>query len=51
MRFSSVKMCDADGISIEEGIPPHVLDSLRMEDNPTQDNLIEHAVEILMSVK
>lgn len=47
VRFSSVRMCDADGISIEEGIPPHILDSLHPTPNPTQDNLIEHAIQFI----
>ena len=45
VRFSSVKMYDAEGNSIEEGIPPHILDSLPT--NPTQDDLIEHAIQII----
>ena len=45
VRFSSVKMYNAEGNSIEEGVPPHILDSLPA--NPTQDNLIEHAIQII----
>ncbi len=44
VRFSSVKMYDADKQSIEEGIAPHVFDTLRSTD---KDDLIEHAVRII----
>lgn len=47
VRFSSVKMYDAAGLSIEEGIAPHVLDSLVSTD---QDDLIEHAIQIIHRV-
>lgn len=44
VRFSSIKMYDADKQSIEEGIAPHVYETLRSSD---KDDLIERAVEII----
>lgn len=44
VRFSSVKMYDADYQSIEEGIAPDVYDTLRSTD---KDDLIEHAVRLI----
>ena len=47
VRFSTVKMYDAAGKSIEEGIRPHVLDSLVSDQ---QDDLIEHALQLIHRV-
>ncbi len=44
VRFSSVKMYDADQQSIEEGIEPDVYEMLRSSD---KDDLIERAVAII----
>ena len=44
VRFSSVKMYDADQQSIEEGIEPDVYETLRSSD---KDDLIERAVAII----
>lgn len=45
VRFSSVKMYDADKQSIEEGISPHIYETLH---GSNKDNLIERAVQIIL---
>lgn len=45
VRFSSIKMYDADKHSIEEGIEPHV--PLNLETGDT-DNIIEYAINLLL---
>ena len=44
IRFSSIRMYDADHKSIEGGIAPHVYETLRSTD---KDDLIEHAVQLI----
>lgn len=44
VRFSSIKMYNREKQSIEEGIPPHVYDTLKSKD---KDDLIEHAVQVI----
>ena len=45
VRFSSVKMYDADKQSIEEGISPHIYETLH---GSNKDDLIERAVQIIL---
>lgn len=47
VRFSSIKMYNAQKQSIEEGISPHVYDTLK---STTRDDLIENAVRIIHRV-
>lgn len=44
LRFSSVKMYNAEGQSIEEGVEPHVFVNQKSDD---KDDLIEEAVKII----
>lgn len=47
VRFSSVRMFDKEGVSIENGIKPHLVVNQKSED---KDDIIEKAVEIIKRV-